>query len=118
MTPRRRLVALVAMLPALAGCAVVEVRADGGRPRIGLYPLGVRVERGDARALSVSARTAGLWSGCAGAGAGLAAVDCDVIDVTACSAALVHARSNDPTLIGRLAGDTQALCPKPPQVKP
>ena len=57
-------------------------------------------------------------AGCAGAGIGVAAIDCDVIDVTACSAALVHAPTNDPTLIGRLAGETQAACPRPAKATP
>jgi hypothetical protein len=105
---------LTAAAVGLSGCvSIVSVRSDGGQAHVGVYPFGVRVSRGDAAALSVSARTVGAWSGCAGAGVGVAQVDCDVIDVRACSAALVHARTPDPTLIGRLAGETRAVCPNP-----
>jgi len=99
------------LLPALAGCAIVSVRAEGGRPQIGVYPLGVHISRGDATAVSVSTRTVGVSSGCGFTSAGVISTDCDLIDVRACSAALVHARSTDPTLIGRLAGETRAVCP-------
>lgn len=96
----------------LAACAVVSVQADGGRPQVGVYPLGVHIARGDARAVSVSARTVGLWSAPFSAGLGAAHVEADVIDAKACSAALVHARTADPTIIGRLAGAARAVCPK------
>ncbi|MGA0603198.1 hypothetical protein ACO2Q3_20995 [Caulobacter sp. KR2-114] len=107
-----RPLAALALLPALAGCAVVSVRAEGGRPSVGVYPFGVHISRGDAQAVSVSARAAGLSYGCGFGTAGLARLDCDLIDVRACSAALVHAPVSDPSLLDRLAGATRAQCPK------
>jgi len=104
--------ALLLALP-LSACAIVSVQADGGRPSVGVYPLGVRVSRGDAQAVSVSVRTIGLWSGCYATQLGLSSTDCDVIDAKACSAALVHTKSPNPKFIDRLAGATRAVCPNP-----
>lgn len=105
--------AALALLPALGGCAVVSVYADGGRPQVGLYPLGVHVSRGDAQAVSVSTRTLGVSTGCGFTSAGVVSTDCDLIDVRACSAALVHARATNSSILDRLAGAHRAVCPNP-----
>lgn len=101
------------MLLALGGCTLAVVSADGGKPQLSVWPLGLRVSRGDAAAVSVSASTVGMWSGCYTAGVGFTRIDCDVIDIGQCSAALVHAPLRDPKLLNRLAKATAIECPKP-----
>lgn len=104
--------ALAPVLAALGGCAVVVVHADGGRPQLSAWPLGVRVERGDGAAVSVNVQAVGVVSGPQTLAVGLSSLDADVIDAR-CSVALVHAPVSDPRPFERLAGATKAECFKP-----
>jgi hypothetical protein len=103
----------LSLAPLLGGCAAVVVHVEGAPPKLSLWPLGVRIERGQAAAVSVSARTLGVASGCYAAAGGLSRIDCDVIDVRQCGVAIVQAPVSDPNLVDRLVEATRASCPKP-----
>lgn len=85
---------MLALPLALSGCvSIVEVQADQGRPRLSIWPAGVRVERGSADAISVRSLQFGadLNTGCGVvATIGVAAERCVVIDPRA-SLAIIDA---------------------------
>ena len=84
-----RLVALaIAILP-LGACAIVAVQADGGRPELSAWPLGVKVARGSADAIGVRQWSAGFWGSCYAAGLGVSSSFCVVIDAKTCTAVIM-----------------------------
>lgn len=105
-------VSLLALLT-LPGCALVLVSADGGRPSIAPYLLGVKVSRGRADAIGVRQFSAGFWRTCYAAGLGVSSSFCVVIDARSCAAAIMedgHGAVADKPLLTRIANKAHAEC--------
>lgn len=81
---------IIALAWILGGCAVVVVKADGGKPELSAWPLGVRVARGSADAIGVRQIGLGLSLSCAAANLGISSSFCVVIDDRACTAAIME----------------------------
>ncbi len=75
---------------ALGGCAVVVVKAEGGRPELSAWPLGVKVSRGQADAIGVRQIGLGLSLSCAAVNVGVSSSFCVVIDARSCTAAIME----------------------------
>lgn len=86
----RAALAAIALAASLGGCAIVTVHAQGGRPHIGFYPFGVRIERGSADALTVAYTNVGLMDGCGFVGLGATHINCTVIDPQTCGVAVIE----------------------------
>ncbi len=107
-----RLVAL-SLAMALSGClSVMEVRADGGKPRLSVWPSGVRIERGSADAVSVRGVVLGAYAGCRTASLGATVASCTVIDPTGCPVAVTSSASPaERKQLGELADQLAGQCP-------
>lgn len=95
------------------GCAIVEVRTADAPPKIGVYPFGVKIERGDADAVTVDATSIGAIAdvNCGIFGLGLVKSSCAVMDPRSCGIAIVHPDKNtDRDLLERVSGSSQAEC--------
>ena len=99
----RPALAILATCQLLGGCAVVVVQADGGKPHLSAYPLGVRIDRGQADAVGVKQWSLGLWQSCSAAGIGLSSSYCVVIDPKSCTAAIIDGSHSGPAARGILS---------------
>lgn len=95
----------------LPGCALVVVQTAGERPRLGAWPLGVRIERGSNDAVSVDSKSLGLVGGCGMIGVGFQRCDQIRVDARTCGVAVIdHPDRPSRTVLARIADQARAVC--------
>lgn len=112
-----RPLAVLVAAAALGGCInIVSVTTDGAKPRLSVYPFGVRVERGQAEAMKVKVISAGLgFNQACGVtlGVGVSKKVCLLVDADTCGVAILEREPVDPAELKRwadVADQTRAIC--------
>ncbi len=106
----RAAIILAALL--VSGCvSIVEVHSDGAEPKLSIWPLGVKIERGKADAIAVRTTALGAAYGCDTAALGAMSASCILIDQPACGVAVVYPDDKtDMTLLKRIGRETAVRC--------
>jgi hypothetical protein len=108
----------------LMGCAVVEVRAEGGKPHLSAWLGGVRVSRGTADAVSVNATIlapAICSAGPVGVAGGIAQrCQAIAIDGSSCGVGIVERPSkHERGVLAAVSDQSRAICARQsPKVNP
>ena len=97
----------------LSGCvSIVQVTAEGGKPTVGGYPFGVRIERGSADAIAVRGVAIGASQTCIGLTLGVASGRCIIIDAASCGVAIFEPAgpAPPPAALVEISKQTRAIC--------
>lgn len=111
MGERLRVTAAALAALALSGCAIVDVHTPDGRAHLSAWPGGVRIDKGNATAVSTTIVSVGAVFGSTFAGVGIQRIEETDIDPRACSAAIIHANTENPDLLDTLSHGAAVECP-------